>query len=137
METYLLKEDIKVFCAAARSFPYGIGGAMAHLQNMLPPRGPRVFFGLSRRSPDGLIVYKAAASEAYRGEADRYAYETFVIRHGKYLTLTLPDWRGRGNHLGDTFARLLADPRSVTDAECVEWYDGCGKVLCMVRQENG
>lgn len=133
MKTVTLKNDIRVFCAAARSFPYGIGGALADLEQRLPAWDRRNLFGLSRRADNGLIVYQAAASEAYRGEAERYSGETHVIPQGEYLAITLPDWRGRGTRLSHTFDRLLSHPRSAKDQPCVEWYDACGRVVCMVR----
>lgn len=133
METITLKEDIRVFCVEARSFPYGIGGALADLEQRLPAWGRRNLFGLSLRAENGLIVYKAAASEAYRGEAKNHTAETGVIPRGEYISITLPDWRGRGNRLTQTFDRLLAHPRSAKDHPCVEWYDGSGRVVCMVR----
>ena len=135
METCRLKEDIRVFCDPARSFPYGIAGAFAALEKLLPNRHNRVFFGLSRKNAQGMVTYQAAASEAHRGETAKHGCDTFVIPCGEYLAKTIPDWRTRENSVARAFALLLADPRVDTQFPTVEWYEDCDTVTCMVRMD--
>ena len=90
MEKYTLKEDVKVYCTAAKSFPDGIQEAFITLEQMLSKEG-RTFYGVSYKSTDGLLIYKAAVSESFDGEAEKYGFESFTISKGEYLIETIID----------------------------------------------
>jgi hypothetical protein len=132
MEKYHLKEDVKIFSVIAKSFPEGIGEAFKTLEKKLPTKESRTFYGISSKNEKGVIIYKAAVSESFEGEGEQYGCESFIIKKGKYLTETLKDWRKNEKIIGDTFMKLLADPRLDTTFPCVEWYKG-DDVICMVR----
>src|SRR5205085_7028395 len=91
VEIYHLKNDIKVFCETAKSFPDGIQEAFITLEKMLSKEG-RTFYGISYKGKDGKIIYKAAVSENFEGEGEEYGFEPLTISRGKYLTETLKDW---------------------------------------------
>ena len=135
MEIYNLKEDIKVFCTTATSFPDGIQEAFIKLEKMLSKEG-RTFYGISYKNEDGIIVYKAAVSESFSGEAENYGFETFIIRKGTYLAEKIIDWRKKMEIFGTTFQKLLADPRLDKSFPCVEWYKSDHEVMCMIKIKN-
>ncbi len=132
MDKYDLKEDVKVYCTAAKSFPEGIQEAFITLEKMLSKEG-RTFYGISYKSTDGIIIYKAAVSESFEGEARKYGFERFIISKGEYLTETIIDWRKKIETIEITFKTLLADPRLDRTSPCVEWYKSDREVLCMVK----
>src|SRR5688572_5315760 len=110
MEKYNLKEDMKLFYVTARSFPQGIGEAFDLLNAKLPKPDGRIFFGISNKFK-GEIIYKAAVLETYEGEGKKLGFETFTVKKGEYLTKTIKDWRKHEQVIGETFMKLLADPR--------------------------
>lgn len=132
MEKYNLKEDVKVYCTTAKSFPDGIQGAFITLEKMLSKEG-RSFYGVSYKNTDGLLIYKAAVSESFEGEAEKYGFESFTISKGEYLIETIIDWRKKIETIGRVFQTLLADPRLDRTSPCVEWYKSDKEVMCMVK----
>jgi len=135
MEQYTLKQDIPVFCVTARSFPDCVQEAFQTLENMLPTLNGRTFYGISRMNEQNQIVYKAAVSESFAGEAAQYGCEPFVIKKGAYLTETIRNWCDDTTAIGATFQRLLADPRMDTSFPCVEWYRSDKEMMCMVKED--
>lgn len=132
MEKYTLKEDVKVYCTAAKSFPDGIQEAFITLEELLSKEG-RTFYGVSYKSTDGFLIYKAGVSESFEGEAEKYGFESFTISKGEYLIETIFDWRKKIETIGMTFQTLLADSRSDKTSPCVEWYKSDKEVVCMVK----
>ena len=132
MEKYTLKEDVKVYCTAAKSFPNGIQEAFITLEQMLSKEG-RTFYGVSYKSTEGFHIYKAAVSESFDGEAEKYGFESYTISKGEYLIETIIDWREKIETIGMTFQTLLADPRLDGTSPCVEWYKSDKEVMCMVK----
>lgn len=133
MEHYRLEKDISIMCVTAKSFPDGILEAFRTLEGIHPSIASRTFFGISYMDEDGKIVYKAAAEEAYTGEASKYNYETFIIGKGEYFTETIYNFMQDSNLMEDAFNRLLATPRLDKTFPCVEWYINDREVRCMVR----
>ena len=135
MEIYNLKEDIKVYCTTAKSFPDGVQEAFITLEKMLSKEG-RTFYGISHGSKDGGIIYKAAVSENFDGEAEKYGFETFIIKKGEYITETIIDWRKKMETFGATFQKLLAHPQFDKINPCIEWYKSDREVVCMVKDQS-
>lgn len=132
METYNLKNDIKVFYVTSKSFPDGIMEAWDKINNMLQTKEGRIFYGISK--PDnGVIIYKAAVAESFEGEAEKYGCETFTIRKGKYATETILGWMKKTEAIGKTFQSLLTHPDLDKSSSCIEWYKSENEVMCMVR----
>ena len=136
MEQYTLATDTKVFCTIAKSFPEGIQEAFLTLEKMLSKEG-RTFYGISYKNDSGVIVYKAAVSEIFSGEAETHGFENFVIKQGEYLTETIRDWMKHSEKIGETFAALLKTPDYDDTYPCVEWYKSDKEVMCMVRIKTG
>jgi len=131
IEIYNLKEDLKLFCVTAKSFPYEIKQAFGSLISLLPDVEGRTFFGIAYQKNDGTMIYKAAVLEAYEGEAEKLNCEKFIIEKGEYLTETLKDWKKDETMIGLTFKKF-ADSKYNATFPCVEWYKG-DDVMCMVR----
>lgn len=135
METFELKEDLKVICNTAKSFPDGIKEAFDTLQATLPDCEKRTWYGLSSPNEKGVIIYKAAVTELHDGEAEKAGYTPFTIVEGEYISETIIDWMKNPQIIGSTFMKLLEDPRIAHDGYCLEWYKNDNEVLCLVRLE--
>jgi hypothetical protein len=134
MELYKLKQDIKVFYVEAKSFPKGISDAFDSLNKVTSLEG-RHIFGISKPGPDGVIRYRAAASENFEGEGTQLGCPTFTIQKGVYLGETLADWQENEMMIMSIFNRLVADKRLDGSAHCIEWYKGSEELLCMVLMQ--
>lgn len=129
---YNMQSDVKVICVTAKSFPEGIQEAFITLDKMLSKEG-RTFYGVSYKNASNDIVYKAAVTEVYDGEAEQFGFKTFIIQKGEYLTETIMDWRTHIENIGKTFQRILEEPLYDETFPCVEWYKSDKEVLCMVK----
>lgn len=133
MEIYELKNDILVFGITLSSFPEGIEAAFQKLSGMLPSPAGREFYGISRPSQSGAIIYKAMVKSLYPDEGEKYSCESFVIKKGSYLSEKITDFRSNPLLIGETFQTLLKDPRiDRNDGYCLEIYKNTNDVLCMV-----
>lgn len=133
MEKYILKEDVRIICLKAKSFPLGVKDAFDKLAKMIPNIKSRVGYGVSYMDAQGAIIYKAGASEMFEGEAEKYGCESFILKKGAYLIETLHNWKGNEQMIGATFKKLLEDPELDIHFPCVEWYKAEDEVMCMVR----
>ncbi|MES2276930.1 MAG: transcriptional regulator [Bacteroidota bacterium] len=132
MELYKLQHDIKVFCVEAKSFPKGIKEAFDGLSNVAPSLEGRHIFGISKPGWDGVIRYRAAASENFEGEGTQLGCPIFTIEKGTYMGETLMDWQQNEMLIMSIFNRLVADKRLDGSAHCIEWYKSPDELLCMV-----
>jgi len=133
MERYELKNDVKTICVNARSFPAGIREAFTQLEKAIPAVAERVFYGISKKDEKNNILYKAAVSEKFDGEAKKYGFENFVILKGLYLVEMVKDWRKDPMSIGSSFDKLLSDPLLDESFPCIECYDNMDEVVCMVK----
>jgi hypothetical protein len=134
METITIDKDISVFYIQASSFPAGVLEAHQALHAMVPQGGGRRYFGLSR--PEGSmanIVYKAAAEEMTAGEATTYGLDTIVLQSGRYVSITIRNFRADIPAIGNAFQQLLQQPGIDPQGYCVEQYINDSDVACMVR----
>ncbi|HYG14609.1 MAG TPA: transcriptional regulator, partial [Bacteroidia bacterium] len=106
MELFTLKEDIRTFYVAAKSFPDGITEAFDTLSRIVPQDEERILFGITIPRPDGKIEYRAAVSELHNGEGEKYGCPVYIIPKGGYLSETLKDWRNNVQVIGETFRKL-------------------------------
>ena len=130
METYTLKQDVRVFCVEAESFPKGIKAAFDKL-NGVTDMQDRNIFGISKPY-NGSIRYRAAAKEKFEGEGTQLGYPTFTIEAGNYLGETLNNWQQNEMLIMSIFNRLIADKRLDGSAHCIEWYKSDTELLCLV-----
>lgn len=135
MELYQVKQDVKVICVEATSFPKGIKAAFDRLNNMVPDMDGRHVFGISKPQ-NGIIRYRAAASEKQDGEGTALGYPTFTIPAGIYLGEALQNWQQNEMMIMSIFNRLIADKRLDGSAHCIEWYKSNTELLCMVLMRN-
>lgn len=133
MEKYNLSTDMKLFCVTAKSFPDRIKEAFDTLENKLPTLEGRTLYGLSYATIHGDIIYKAAIMESFEGEGEQYGFETFVLKKGEYLTITIMDWSLKAQSIPHAFDILLSDSRLDTSHPCVEWYKSEEELVCMVK----
>ena len=101
-----MKEDIKVLCAQASSFPAGIEEAFHKLKKTLPNFEKRSVFGISYGDGKGNIIYKAAASLVQNDEAS-VGLELFIIKKGIYISELIQDFMKNIPQIGITFQRML------------------------------
>lgn len=137
MEILNIEQPVQLACVTATSFPAGIGEAWNRLHLQFPPKKERRFYGISHGNGRGGIIYKAATAELFKGEAEQADFETFTILAGKYLGVTLINWKQDETIIGRTFQQLLADDR-IDDGEgyCVELYLNENDVQCMVKMKD-
>jgi predicted transcriptional regulator YdeE len=132
METYIIKEDMKVFYVEATSFPEGVGGAYKKLHSLVPDADKRIQYGISYPNESNQIVYKAGLEESFPGEGAALGCETFIIRKGTYACELLVDWKKDESIIGKTFQKLLQHPALDKNGYCLEIYQNEKDVLCLV-----
>ena len=133
MEKYELVQDINVAYVQATSFPEGIKAAFEKLESLIPPEENRRIFGLSWPDKNGKIMYKAAVEENYMCEGKNYGLNSFVIKKGNYISELVKNYGTDLSQIGETFRRLLKHSEIDTKGYCLEWYEGAGDVLCLVK----
>jgi|SRR5437868_8550910 len=132
MENYTIENDINVLCVEAPSFPAGVKDAYDQLMAKIASNPNRRIFGLSWGSPDGSIIYKAAAEELFPGEADKSGCESFTIRKGEYISEFIEDFHKDLQSIGTTFKKLLSQPGIDPQGYCLEIYPNNKDVRCLV-----
>ncbi|MGC4102125.1 hypothetical protein [Ferruginibacter sp.] len=133
MEKYSIEKDIPVICVQAESFPLALGKAYQTLHELIQHDTRRKLYGISFGSKDGGIIYKAAAEEAFEGEAEKLHCEKFIIRKGTYASETLKDWRTNEGIVATTFRKLLTHPQVDHNGYCVEIYPNGTDMICLVK----
>ena len=134
METVKFDNDIKVFYVTAKTFPEGIPDATNRLHKLFPFSKERKIFGLSRPENNDKIVYRAAAEELEPGEAEKFNCETLIIKKGKYVSITVNDFRKGIMSIDRAFKQLLKEPNLDPQGYCVEWYATDKEAVnCMIR----
>lgn len=136
METYNLKNDLKVFGKEVRTFPLGVAEAFHDLLTMIPDGSHRAYYGLSHIDEMGKIIYKAAAEENYAGEAEKYNCKRYLIEKGEYLSVTITNWRDNTECIKDVFHDMMEDDRADKTKEVVEWYKTETEMLCLVKMKE-
>lgn len=136
MEKYKFNGDIKVLCVKAASFPAGVAAAYEQLHALLNEKDKRIFFGISYPGANGQIIYKAAASENYEGEAAALNMEQFTIKKGCYNSIVIKDFMKNIPAVGKAFSQLLAQPDIDPGGYCLEIYEGKNDIRCLVPLKN-
>jgi hypothetical protein len=133
MEKYHLPEDITAMYITAGSFPDGVLAAHQKLHGTVQRTNERKYYGISFRDKSGTIIYKAAAEELREGEAESLGLATYVIRKGDYISIDIHDFMHKVTSIGETFQKLISDPRIDPNGACIEWYMNDDDMKCMVR----
>ena len=132
METFIIKKNIEVFGFQVKTFPEGIGEAFDSLIAMVPEGLNRSYYGISYMTSDNKVVYIAAVEEKTKGEAERNKCERFIIEHGKYLAVSVKDWRKKTDTIKDVFHEMMNEKNIDHSKPCVEWYKNDDEMLCML-----
>jgi predicted transcriptional regulator YdeE len=135
METLTFDKDITIMYISASSFPNGVLAAHQKLHALFPFTEERKYFGVSRPE-NGEIAYKAAAEEAYPGEAANLNLQTLVLKKGKYISLTIPDFKKDVPAIEKAFNLLTSQPGIDPQGYCVEEYINQNDMVCMVRLKD-
>jgi predicted transcriptional regulator YdeE len=133
METFTIKKNIETFGFQVKTFPDGIGEAFDSLIKMVPEGLNRSYYGISYMTPDNSVVYIAAVEEKNKGEAERNKCERYMIEQGKYLAVTVKDWRQKTDTIKDVFHGMMEEENIDHSKPCVEWYKNDDEMLCMVK----
>lgn len=136
METVVLEQDIKVLYIEAKSFPEGIMEAHERLHDLVPFDINRRYFGISRPE-NGIIVYKAAAEEAFSEEAEELNCNTMILKKGRYISSTVRNFKQEPQKIEKAFRKLLMHDNLDPQGYCVEWYrNDENTVKCMIRLDG-
>ncbi|MBS1584951.1 MAG: transcriptional regulator [Bacteroidetes bacterium] len=135
MEQFHLERDIHLICVQASSFPHGVGEAHQKIHAAVPFGSGRRYFGISRPENGGSIVYKAAAEELHSGEAEQLGFESFTVKKGAFVSITLHDYVKDTPAIGKAFHLLITQPGIDPQGYCLEWYVSDAEVRCMVPLE--
>lgn len=135
METYHLKNDLKVFGKEVTTFPLGIKEAFGALLDMIPDGFKRSYYGISYMDENGKIIYIATAEEKYEGEAEKYNCEQYTVEQGEYLAVTISDWLKKIDCIKDVFHDIMEDERADKTKPVVEWYKTETEMLCLVKMK--
>jgi len=136
METFIIKKNIETFGFQVKTFPEGIGEAFDSLIEMVPEGLNRSYYGISYMTPDNKVVYIAAVEEKNKGEAERNKCERYTIEQGKYLAVTVKDWRQKTDTIKDVFHGMMHEKNIDRSKPCVEWYKNDDEMLCMVKSNS-
>jgi len=136
METYNLKNDLKVFGKEVKTFPLGVKEAFGVLLDTIPDGFKRSYYGLSYMDDKGKIVYLATAEEKYEDEAEKYNCERYIIEKGEYLAVAISDWLKKIDCIKDTFHDMMEDDRADKTKPVVEWYKTGTEMLCLVKMKE-
>jgi len=127
-----IPQDFTVFGHQVMSFPNGIAEAFDSIVDRVPDGFARSFYGLSKM--DGSrVVYLATAIEQTTGEGRRLGYDTHVIKKGKYVAVTIKNWRSNVNLIQTIFESLMNIPGLDPNHWAVEWYKNDNEMDCMLR----
>jgi predicted transcriptional regulator YdeE len=133
METYDLKNDLKVFGKEVKTFPLGVKEAFGALLDTIPEGFKRSYYGLSHMDDKGKMVYLATAEEKYEGEAEKYNCERYIVEKGEYLAVPVNDWLKKIDCIKDVFHDMMEDDRADKTKPVVEWYKTETEMLCLVK----
>lgn len=136
METITFENDITVMYKTADSFPNGVMAAHEALHAIVPFSSDRRYYGVSRPENGGGIIYRAAVEELKPGEAGSFGLDTLVLKKGKYISVTIPDFMKDPQSIRQTFGELLHQPGLDPQGYCVELYFNDKDVKCMIRLED-
>ena len=136
MEIYNVNKDIDAFGFQVKTFPEGIGEAFDSLIQMVPEGLNRSYYGISYMTPENEVVYIAAVEEKNKGEAEKNKCQRYIIEKGKYLTVTVLDWRQKTDTIKDVFHEMMKEENLDKTKPCVEWYKNDDEMLCMLKVKS-
>ena len=131
-----IENDIKTICIAADSIPAGIHNAHEKIHALFPDKTGRKFYGIAHGNGQGDIVYYAAATEIFEGEAQSLNCKSFSIKKGDYNTIFIKDYYKDIPSVSRAFDFLLTDARLDPNGYCLEIYPtphNSKDIVCCVK----
>lgn len=132
MQTIKILNDVKLFYIQATSFPDGIKDAFNKLENSLPTKQGREFYGIYEENENG-ISYKAAVLEQFKNEGDKYSCKYFILEKGKYLSESINNWETKIEKIGETFDKMFEMENVNPKSPSIEHYKTLNELVCMVK----
>ncbi len=129
-----ITEDIKTFYAHTYDVPMGIPAVFDSLAKKVPDIDDHHLYGVTACTGDKLI-YMACLKEATDGEGEKYELPYYTIPKGKYLYITLHDWRNHVREVSRMFDELMKLPDVKKGAICLEDYRSDDELWLMVEHK--
>lgn len=136
MERIKFDNDKLLFCVTAKSFPDGIVEAHQTLHKQIPLKQNRNFYGISYMNNKYDIIYKAAVEEAEQGEFKNLNLETFEVKKGNYISITVKNYEQNILKIKEAFAELRQNPNIDSKGVALEWYSDGPDCKCMIRLKD-
>ena len=89
------------------------------------------YFGYSRPE-NGKIIYKAAAEEKEKNEAEKLKLKSMTIKKASFISILIKDYPNNVSKISDAFQILLKSPDIDPNGYCLEYYISKDDVRCMV-----
>lgn len=127
-----MESDLRLFGIHVDDFPQGIQATFKKLEDMLPTRKGRKFYGIYTNNVSS-EKYFAAVLEQYKNEGDKYNCSSIILPKGEYLALTIKNWSQKLDQIESIFDELFNDPRTDSNSESIEYYKSMTDLVCIVR----
>lgn len=98
---------LRLLARKATSFPEGIEEAYDTLEDRLPTVLGRRFYGVSYRTPAGIEYHAGVVPDSEREERE-LGLPILEIPAGRCASVTLTDWLGRTERIGECVRELSA-----------------------------
>ncbi|MGG6231209.1 hypothetical protein [Tenacibaculum sp. SDUM215027] len=135
MKEINLESDLNLICVRAKSFPQGIEDSFKTLERKVPTRKGRECYGIYEENENG-ITYRAGMLKKTDDEDAKYGLENYIVKKGKYLGVTINNWKSNIPKIGQTFDKMVEDERVEKNSPSIEVYKGLNDVICMVKMKS-
>tara|TARA_R110002012_G_scaffold298643_1_gene497215 strand:+ start:2616 stop:3023 length:408 start_codon:yes stop_codon:yes gene_type:complete len=135
MKEINLESDLNLICVRAKSFPQGIEESFKTLESKVPTRKGRECYGIYEENESG-ITYRAGMLKKTDDEDVKYGLENFTVKKGKYLGVTINNWKSNIPKIGQTFDKIVEDERVEKNSPSIEVYKGMNDLICMVKMKS-
>ena len=122
MKEINIKKDTKIHCLKSKTFPDGIAETHKKLHQKIPFHKGRNYYGISYMNSKGEIIYKAAIEEDRPGELQHLNLDTFLIKSGKYASITFENFVENIPKIKEAFNTLKNNPNIDPQGVALEWY---------------
>ncbi len=135
IENHSFKQDLKVFCKKAESFPLGVKAAFQYIHERVPYSTERKFISISVLKSASEMDYWAGVTEAVSGDLDEHDFEIKTIPAGNYACVEVFDYMKDVTVIAKAFEFLSEFTVDTDKSVGIEWYQGMESVKCMIRYQ--
>lgn len=135
MKEIKIESDLQLICVRAKSFPQGIEESFKVLESKVPGKKGRECYGIYEENDSG-ITYRAGMLKEAGNEDVIYRLENYTIKKGKYLGVTIYNWKDNIPKIGQTFDKMAEDQRVEKNSPSIEVYKGLKDVICMMKMKG-